>query len=154
MAVAAIGLLGALVTRMLGEDATPMAEATPVTDSAAEPSTDIDAPTPLEADVIEGFGIAEAISYYYVFGAGPGEVTVAARARNEAGVAASAIGVAIQKMNGVGLANISLGYTDQHMTVSDSFPLGRRENLLMRVDLDPATVDYRITLGGAVHTTP
>lgn len=113
-------------------------------------STDIDNPIPLTSNVIEGLGIAEKVSHYYTFQGGSGYIEVTARARNQAGVAASALGVEILKMNGTSLATINMGYTSQLKTETRQFPLGQREKLLMRVDLDPATLEYRIKISGAV----
>lgn len=120
-------------------------------DRTAGVSTDIDNPTRLASNVIEGFGIAEAISYYYTFYGGPGYIEISARARNWAGATASAIGLEITKMNGTRLASIHMGYSSELRTESRRFPLGRREQLLMRVDLDPATIEYKIDLAGAVQ---
>lgn len=119
-------------------------------DISPQVSTDIDNPIPLTSGVIEGLGIAEEVSHYYTFQGGYGYVEVTVQARNNAGVAASAIGVEILKMNGTSLAKIDMGYTSQLKIETRQFPLGQREQLLMRVDLDPATIGYRVKISGAV----
>ncbi|NEQ25578.1 MAG: hypothetical protein F6K28_42260, partial [Microcoleus sp. SIO2G3] len=117
----------------------------------SQTSTDIDSPIPLTSNVIEGLGIAEKVSHYYTFQGSPGYVEVTARARNQPGVAASALGVEILKINGTSVAKFNMGYTDQFKTETLQIPLGQHETLLMRVDLDPATLEYKIEITGAVN---
>jgi hypothetical protein len=132
------------------KDATKPPQQTRVPSHVAAASTDIDHPTRLTSTVIEGLGIAEAASNYYSFLGGPGYVGVKVRARNMAGYSANALGVAISKRDGARLVRIDLGYADEYKTESAKLPMGQREQMVLRIDLDPHTVDYKIELSGAV----
>lgn len=115
-----------------------------------EPSEDIDNPAPLSSNVIEGLGIGEPVSYYYSFYGGPGYIEVTARALNQAGFAANALGLTISKVEGKELTKINMGYQGRRHTENRRFPLGRRERLILRVDLDPRTIEYKVELSGAI----
>src|SRR5262245_12187558 len=58
------------------------APATSTAPMPAEPSTDIDNPTPLPAKQIRGTGTKKNVTYYYGFNAGTGAINVTATAKN------------------------------------------------------------------------
>ena len=127
-----------------GGEANPAQQSSPVPSSGTLPSKDIDHPKRLTSPAIAGGGVARDVSHYYSFYAGPGSVVVTVRARNEKGYSANALGLEITKRDGTSLTRIHLGYSAAHKTESSEFVLGERDQVLMRVDLDRRTTDYKM----------
>lgn len=113
-------------------------------------STDRDNPTWLTSKQIRGQGVGEDISYFYTVIAGPGVVTVTVDGRNKGGVVASAIDVEISDLDAKHLLDINMGNTTITERMVERLQLGRRQQIIMRVLLDGATIDYMVRLDGAV----
>jgi hypothetical protein len=119
--------------------------------SAAVPSTDRDKPTRLTSNEIRGIGVGAHISYYYAFNAGPGIIRVTVDGKNKRGRSADAIGVEVSDMDAKRLLGIHLGFTVDDKRVVGKFELlGHPQQMIMRVILDEATIDYMVRVEGAV----
>lgn len=119
--------------------------------ASGEASTDIDKPTPLSANQIAGRGVGQDISYYYTLEAGPGTVKVTIDGKNKHSGVANAIGLEISDLDANRLLDIHTGNTTDDKRVIDTFELGRRQRIIVRVKLDEVTIDYKFRLEGAVH---
>ena len=82
------------------------AASTPV---AAAGSTDIDEPTRLSGNRIKGSGIKSAVSYYYTFNAGPGELIVTGDGKNTSAAVTDALKLGLYTMRSERLCEVSLG---------------------------------------------
>jgi outer membrane protein OmpA-like peptidoglycan-associated protein len=137
----------------------PVQLATAAATSAATPiagagSTDIDSPTQLRGPRIQGDGIGEATSYYYVLNAGPGEVLLTADGKNRGAATADALHVRLLNLRSEKLCEISLGNNTLDARQVQSCNLETRQPALLRVDLDPNTITWRVKLTGAVDFEP
>jgi hypothetical protein len=152
---------GLMPTHQLSQSAptsaSPTAQRGQPTNSAPTlvPSTDRDTPTRLTSNEIVGRGLGERISYYYVFNAGPGNVSATVDGKNRPVGLANAIRIELFDVNAKRLLSISLGNTTDDKRVVRRVQLGRQQQVIMRVLLDAATIDYKVRLEGAVDfTTP
>jgi hypothetical protein len=121
------------------------------TGDAAVPSTDRDKPTRLTANELRGDGVGQHVSYYYVFNAGPGIIRVTVDGKNKKAAFADAVSIELSDLDAKRLLGIHLGYTPDDKRVVGKFQvLGRQQQVIMRVMLDEATIDYMVRLEGAV----
>jgi hypothetical protein len=123
---------------------------------AAAASTDRDNPTPLTTNVLTGPGLGEPISYYYVFNAGPGTLRATVDGKNgksRTGLS-NAIAVELFDTDANELLEISLGSTHIDKRVVKEIRLGRQQQVIMRVRLDEATIDYKVRLEGVIALGP
>jgi hypothetical protein len=117
--------------------------------------TDRDKPTWLPSNEIRGIGVGERISYYYTFNAGPGIVKVTIDGKNKRPGYANAIGVELSDLDAKRLLYIQTGNTHgADKRVVERVQVGRRQQIIMHVLLDKATIDYMIRLEGAVDSSP
>ena len=114
------------------------------------PSRDRDKPTQLTSNEISGLGLGERTSYYYVFNAGPGTIRVTVDGKNKWAGLADAVRMELFDMDAKPLLRISLGNTPDDTRKVGQVQLGRQQQIIMRVLLDKATIDYRVRLEGAV----
>jgi hypothetical protein len=114
------------------------------------PSTDRDTPTWLTSNEIRGLGVGEDISYYYAFNAGPGTVRVTVDGKNRRGGLANALGIELSDIDARRLLRIHVGYTTLGNREVEQVQIGRQQQVIMRVLLDQATLDYMVRVEGAV----
>jgi hypothetical protein len=130
----------------------PIIPSIPTPDGA---STNRDEPTWLPSNEIRGIGIGERISYYYTFNAGPGIVKVTIDGKNKRTGYTNAIGVELSALDAKRLLYIQTGNTHgDDKRVMEQVQVGRRQQIIMRVLLAEATIDYMIRLEGAVNSSP
>jgi hypothetical protein len=132
-----------------GPRATATAAAAVATDGVL-PSTDIDAPTPFIGPVIKGKGTNQATSYYFSLTAGPGEVTLTADGKNRSSAATNALGLTLQDIHAEKLCSVALGNSTRDERKVVSCPVATRRRGILRVDLSPETIDWRVRVEGAV----
>jgi TPR repeat protein len=126
------------------------------------PSTNIDKPTLLTSKEIRGNGVGEAISYYYTFNAGPGEVKVTVDGKNKPGLHPSftggdstdAVDVEISDLDAKRLFYIEMDDTTIDKRKVERFQLGRRQPVIMRIFLSKFTLDYMVRLEGPIDFSP
>lgn len=111
-------------------------------------SSDIDAPTRLETNRIKGDGPKQAASYYYAFNAGPGELTVTGDGKNLSAATTEALQVSLLTRRSERVCDMALGNTtlDKRLVMSCKFD--QRTPVILRVDVSPETVDYRVRFEG------
>ena len=114
------------------------------------PSTDRDKPTWLTSNEIRGLGVGEQISYYYTFNAGPGTIRAIVDGKNRREGKANAIGIELSDIDAKPLLSIHVGYTTLGKREVERVQLGRQQQVILRVLLDEATVDYMVRVEGAV----
>lgn len=112
-------------------------------------STDFSQPTLLPSRHLHGFGTREYATYYFEFDAGPGPVEIEATAHN-AGTG-SAVNVVVTDLdNSIEFAGIRFGATRSPKTLRTAFVYGRKSRMLLRLETDDSTEEYRVRLSGAV----
>ena len=119
-----------------------------------DPSTDRDNPTPLTSNEIRGRGVGQRISYYYVFTAGPGTMRATVDGKNKWAGLANAIAIELYDVDAKSLLRISLGNTTIDKRQVGRVELGRQQQVIIRVMLHEATIDYMVRLEGAVDFRP
>jgi outer membrane protein OmpA-like peptidoglycan-associated protein len=123
----------------------PVAAPTPVA------STDPDAPTPLPAKELKGVGIKQKLSYYYAFNAGAGPIKIIATAKNAPSGATQALMFGLYDARANRLCYDSHGNTNSDKTITLSCAIDKAQPLVLRLDLSEETIDYAISLEGAVE---
>lgn len=126
----------------------PAQVAGPAKAAAGAGSTDIDAPTPLETNRIKGEGAGQALSYYYAFNALPGELTVTADGKNQSAAMTEALKVSLLTRRSEKICDMALGNTTLDKRVVMHCKFDRRTPLVLRLDLSPETIDYRVKFEG------
>jgi outer membrane protein OmpA-like peptidoglycan-associated protein len=117
-------------------------------------STDIDAPTRLGGNRIKGEGVKQAVSYYYAFNAGPGELTVFADAKNQSAAVTDALKVSLVTLRSETLCDQSLGNTTIDKRAVFGCKLDKRQPVILRLDLTAETVNYRVKFEGPYDFDP
>ncbi len=125
----------------------------PLAAGAASPlagagSTDIDEPTRLKGNRIKGEGVKKAVSYYYAFNAGPGELTVTGDGKNISAAMSNALTVGLYTLRSERLCELSLGNTTLDKRGVMSCKLDKRQPVILRLDLAAETVDFRAKFDG------
>ncbi|MEO7494978.1 MAG: OmpA family protein [Massilia sp.] len=117
-------------------------------------STDIDAPTILATNRIRGAGAGKRAAYFYAFNAGPGELFVTGDGKNTSAAVADALAVGLVNLRSEKLCDLSLGNTtiDKRGVMSCRFE--QRQPVILRLDLAPETVDYRVKFEGPYDFEP
>ncbi len=116
--------------------------------TAGPGSTDIDEPTRLTVSRIKGEGIKKAVSYYYAFNAGPGELTLTIDGKNEATGVADALGAVVYTLRSERLCEGSLGNTTLDKRVVVACNLDKRQPVILRLNLAAETIDFRARFDG------
>ena len=116
--------------------------------TAGAGSTDIDEPTRLETNRVKGEGVKQAVSYFYAFNALPGELTVTGDGRNVSAATTEALQVSLLTRRSERICNMALGNTTLDKRVVMNCKFDKRTPVIMRVDLSPETVDYRVKFEG------
>ena len=111
-------------------------------------SLDIDAPTRLAGNRIKGDGVKKAVSYYYAFNAGPGELRITADAKNLPAAMAEALAVSLYNLRSERLCDVALGNTTIDKRAGVDCKVDQRQPVILRVDLGPDTVDFRVRFDG------
>ncbi|MEJ7807798.1 MAG: hypothetical protein WKG03_18000, partial [Telluria sp.] len=116
--------------------------------AAGAGSTNIDEPTRLASNRIKGEGVKKGVSYFYAFNAGPGELTVTVDGKNASAAMAEALAVSLHTLRSERLCDLTLGNTtiDKRGMVVCKFD--KRQPVILRVDLGPDTIDYRVKFEG------
>ena len=117
----------------------------------AVPSTDIDNPTWLSANAIQGEGLGKEVSYYYTFMAEPGTLKITVDGKIQSGSYTNAIEVVLMDMDANRLLEINLGLTWVDKRVVKRVKIPRSQQLLLRVLLSEGTMDYKIRVEGAMN---
>jgi outer membrane protein OmpA-like peptidoglycan-associated protein len=125
----------------------------PVAAGAASPiagagSTDIDEPTRLKGNRVKGEGVKKAVSYYYAFNAGPGELTVTGDGKNTSAAMSNALTVGLYTLRSERLCELSLGNTTLDKRGVMSCKVDKRQPVILRLDLAAETVDFRARFDG------
>lgn len=111
-------------------------------------STDIDEPTRLKGNRIKGEGIKKAVSYYYAFNAGPGELVVTGDGKNTSAAMSNALTVGLYTLRSERLCELSLGNTTLDKRGVMSCKVDKRQPVILRLDLSGETVDFRAKFDG------
>jgi len=111
-------------------------------------STDIDEPTRLKGNRIKGEGIKKAVSYYYAFNAGPGELVVTGDGKNTSAATSNALAVSLYTLRSERLCELSLGNTTLDKRGVMSCKVDKRQPVILRLDLSAETVDFRARFEG------
>lgn len=127
--------------------------------SAAKPvagagSTNIDEPTRLAGNRIKGEGTKQAVSYYYAFNAGHGELSVTADAKNQSAAVTEALKVTLYSLRSEKLCDHALGNTTIDKRAVFACKFDQRQPVILRLDLMPETIDYRIKFEGPYDFEP
>ena len=117
-------------------------------------STDPDAPTPLPAKELKGVGIKQKLSYYYAFKAGAGPIKIVATAKNAPSGATQALMFGLYDARANRLCYDSHGNTNSDKTITLTCTIDKAQPLVLRLDLGEETIDYAISLEGAVELPP
>ncbi|MES2318952.1 MAG: OmpA family protein [Pseudomonadota bacterium] len=137
----------------------PISLPAPEAAGAAKPiagagSTDIDEPTRLSGNRIKGEGVKKGTSYYYAFNAGPGELTVTVDAKNQSAAMAEALKTGLYTRRSEKLCELSLGNTTIDKRAVFGCKLDKRQPVILRLDLDGETIDYRVKFEGPYDFEP
>jgi outer membrane protein OmpA-like peptidoglycan-associated protein len=111
-------------------------------------STDIDEPTRLKGNRIKGEGIKKAVSYYYAFNAGPGELVVTGDGKNTSAAMSNALTLGLYTLRSERLCELSLGNTTLDKRGVMSCKVDKRQPVILRLDLSAETVDFRAKFDG------
>lgn len=117
-------------------------------------STNIDEPTRLAGNRIKGEGVKQAVSYYYAFNAGPGELSVTADAKNQSAAVTDALKVTLYSLRSEKLCDLSLGNTTIDKRAVFPCKFDQRQPVILRLDLMPETIDYRVKFDGPYDFDP
>lgn len=117
-------------------------------------STDIDNPTRLAGNRIKGEGVKKLVSYYYAFNAGPGELTLTADAKNQSAAVTEALEVTLYSLRSEKLCDQSLGNTTIDRRAVFTCKFDKRQPVILRLDLMPETIDYRVKFEGPYDFEP
>jgi outer membrane protein OmpA-like peptidoglycan-associated protein len=128
--------------------------AQPAAAPAPVASTDPDAPTPLPAKELKGVGIKQKLSYYYAFNAGAGPIKIVATAKNAPSGATQALMFGLYDARANRLCYDSHGNTNSDKTITLTCTVDKAQPLVLRLDLGEETIDYAISLEGAVELPP
>jgi outer membrane protein OmpA-like peptidoglycan-associated protein len=132
----------------------PPQAAGPAKPVAGAGSSNIDEPTRLHGNRIKGEGVKKLISYYYAFNAGPGELTVTADASNESAAVTDALKVGLYTLRSERLCELSLGNTTIDKRDVFGCKFDKRQPVILRLDLGPETIDYRVKFEGPYDFEP
>jgi outer membrane protein OmpA-like peptidoglycan-associated protein len=125
------------------------AEAASAAGAVAGPgSTDIDAPTVLQTNRLQGDAPGKAVSYYYAFNAGPGTLTLTADGSNQAAAVAEALHVALLTRRSERLCELALGNAPRDKRVVVGCELDKRQPVILRIDLAAESLAWRVRFEG------
>jgi outer membrane protein OmpA-like peptidoglycan-associated protein len=113
-------------------------------------SNDPDQPVPLGALPLRGRGTGKSEARYYAFDAGAGTVVVRATAKNASAGTAQALTTALYDARNNRLCYDAHGNTTDDKTIELKCDVESPQRVILRLDLDPATVDYAVELSGPV----
>jgi outer membrane protein OmpA-like peptidoglycan-associated protein len=117
-------------------------------------STDIDAPTHLATNRIKAEGPKQAASYYYAFNAGPGELLVTGDGKNVSAGTAEALAVTLYTLRAEKICKLALGNTTIDKREVMSCKLDKRQPVILRADVAPETIDFRVKFEGPYDFEP
>ena len=116
--------------------------------SAGAGSTDIDEPTRLATNRVKADGIGKPVSYYYVFNAGPGELTLTGDGSNSSAAATEALRLGLYTLRSERLCQLTLGNTILDKRVVTTCAIDKRQPVILRADLSAETVAFRARFDG------
>ena len=111
-------------------------------------STDIDAPTRLASNRVKSVGTGKAVSYYYAFNAGPGELTLTGDGSNRSAAVTEALQLGLYTLRSERLCQLELGNTTLDKRIVTTCVLDKRQPVILRADLSPETVAFRARFDG------
>lgn len=117
-------------------------------------STDIDEPTKLSTNRIKGPGKDQAVSYYYAFNAGPGELTLTIDGRNKPAASTEALRVTLYTLRSERLCIGALGNTTVDKRAVFGCKVDKRQPVILRVDLSAESLDWRVRFEGPYDFEP
>ncbi len=117
-------------------------------------STDIDQPTRLTANRIKADGSGKAVSYYYAFNAGPGELVLTGDGSNTSAAATEALRLGLYTLRSERLCELALGNTTLEKRAVTSCLVDVRQPVILRADLSAETVAFRARFDGPHDFAP
>lgn len=117
-------------------------------------STDIDAPTRLTSTRIKADGRGKAVSYYYAFNAGPGELVLTGDGSNTSAAATEALRLGLYTLRSERLCELTLGNTTLEKRAVTTCVLDVRQPVILRADLSAETVAFRARFDGPHDFAP
>lgn len=117
-------------------------------------STDIDAPTRLSTNRVKAVGPGKAVSYYYAFNAGPGELTLTGDGRNTSAAMTEALQLVLYTLRSERICELTLGNTTLDKRVVTTCVLDQRQPVVLRADLSAETVEFRARFEGPYDFEP
>lgn len=115
---------------------------------AVSPSTDIEKPAPLPAKDMRGVGINARVSYDYALDADAGKVGLTVTGNNKPSTFTSAAAAVLVTAKGERLCEFNLGNVTKRTTKHEDCNIATPQPLVVRIDLDPESLDYRVKLDG------
>jgi len=126
----------------------PAPQAATITSVAGPGSTDIDEPTRLKTNRVKGDGIKKAVTYYYAFNAGPGELTLTIDGKNTSAATTEALLGGIYTLRSERICQVELGNTTLEKRGVVACRIDKRQPVILRLDLSAETVDFRARFDG------
>jgi outer membrane protein OmpA-like peptidoglycan-associated protein len=111
-------------------------------------STDIDAPTRLSTNRVKADGTGKPVSYYYVFNAGPGELTLTGDGSNSSAAVTEALRLGLYTLRSERLCELTLGNTTLDKRVVTTCVIDKRQPVILRADLSAETVAFKARFDG------
>lgn len=125
----------------------PSAQAAATTVAGAG-STDIDEPTRLGSNRVKADGPGKAVTYFYVFNAGPGEVTLTGDGSNASAAVSEALRLGLYTLRSERLCELALGNTTLEKRAVTTCLVDKRQPVILRADLSAETVAFRARFDG------
>ena len=139
---------------LAGPITVPASVAPGASSAAGAGSTDIDAPTRLSTNRIVADGPGKAVTYYYTFNAGPGELTLIGDGRNAPAATTEALKLGLYTLRSERLCELTLGNTTLDKRATTPCTLDKREPVILRADLSAETVMFRARFDGPYDFEP
>jgi outer membrane protein OmpA-like peptidoglycan-associated protein len=117
-------------------------------------STDIDDPTRLKTNRVKADGPGKAVTYYYTFNAGPGEVTLTGDGSNRPAGVTEALILGLYTLRSERVCELALGNTTLDKRAVTTCVFDKREPVILRADLSADTIAFRGRFEGAYDFDP
>ena len=117
-------------------------------------STDIDEPTLLKTNRVKADGPGKAVTYYYAFNAGPGEITLTGDGINRSAAMTNALALGLYTLRSERVCELSLGNTTLEKRMVTTCHFDTRQPVILRADLSAETINFRGRFEGAYDFEP